>query len=58
MATSIPESNFIKSVLASVKMNRIGKPEEVANTALFLASDPIGITSQGSVIGVDGANGS
>ncbi|MBM2816556.1 MAG: short-chain dehydrogenase/reductase [Ignavibacteria bacterium] len=53
MATSIPEAIY-KERLASVKMNRIGKPDEVANTALFLASDMSEYVT-GQVIGVDGA---
>lgn len=39
--------------LTSIKMNRIGKPEEVANTVLFLASD-LSTYVTGQVIGVDG----
>ncbi|MHA6481261.1 SDR family NAD(P)-dependent oxidoreductase [Paenibacillus sp. strain BS8-2] len=39
--------------LSEIKMNRIGKPEEVANTILFLASDLSSYVT-GQVIGVDG----
>lgn len=39
--------------LDSIKMNRTGKPEEVANTLLFLASD-LSTYVTGQVIGVDG----
>ncbi|MFC6334888.1 SDR family NAD(P)-dependent oxidoreductase [Paenibacillus septentrionalis] len=39
--------------LTEIKMNRIGKPEEVANVILFLASDLSSYVT-GQVIGVDG----
>lgn len=39
--------------LSEIKMGRIGKPEEVANTILFLASDLASYVT-GQVIGVDG----
>jgi len=39
--------------LASIKMKRVGSPEDVANTALFLASD-LSAYVTGQVIGVDG----
>ena len=39
--------------LSEIKMGRIGKPEEVANTVLFLASDLSSYVT-GQVIGVDG----
>lgn len=39
--------------LKEIKMNRIGKPEEVANTILFLISDLSSYVT-GQVIGVDG----
>jgi 3-oxoacyl-[acyl-carrier protein] reductase len=40
-------------LLASVRMGRIGKPQDVANCALFLASD-LSSYITGQVIGVDG----
>lgn len=52
MARSIGPAKFDERV-ASVKMNRIGTPEEVANVALFLASDMASYVT-GQVIGVDG----
>jgi len=39
--------------LSEIKMGRIGKPEEVANTILFLASEQSSYVT-GQVIGVDG----
>jgi 3-oxoacyl-[acyl-carrier protein] reductase len=39
--------------LASIKMKRVGSPEDIANTALFLASD-LSAYITGQVIGVDG----
>ena len=42
-----------KQILLSIKMNRIGKPIDVANVALFLSSDLSSYVT-GQVIGVDG----
>ncbi|RRJ62282.1 SDR family oxidoreductase [Paenibacillus oralis] len=42
-----------KQRLSGIKMNRMGRPEEVANTILFLASD-LSTYVTGQVIGVDG----
>ena len=39
--------------IESIKMNRIGKPEDIANTALYLASD-LSTYVTGQIIGVDG----
>jgi 3-oxoacyl-[acyl-carrier protein] reductase len=39
--------------IASIAMGRIGKPEDVANTVLFLASEYASYVT-GQVIGVDG----
>jgi 3-oxoacyl-[acyl-carrier protein] reductase len=39
--------------IASIKMGRIGTPEDIANTALYLASD-LSTYVTGQVIGVDG----
>ncbi|ARM31363.1 SDR family NAD(P)-dependent oxidoreductase [Prosthecochloris sp. HL-130-GSB] len=52
MARSIPEEKF-RERLDSIKMGRIGQPEEVANVALFLASDLSSYVT-GQIIGVDG----
>ena len=52
MARSIPSSVFDERI-DSIKMGRIGSPEEVANVALFLASDLSSYVT-GQVIGVDG----
>lgn len=52
MARSISEEKFGER-LDSIKMNRIGTPEEVANVALFLASD-LSTYVTGQTIGVDG----
>jgi 3-oxoacyl-[acyl-carrier protein] reductase len=52
MARSLTPEKFAERV-ASVKMGRIGTPEEVANVALFLASDMATYVT-GQVIGVDG----
>jgi 3-oxoacyl-[acyl-carrier protein] reductase len=52
MARSIPEKMF-QERLDSIKMKRIGYPEEVANCALFLAS-ALSSYVTGQIIGVDG----
>lgn len=52
MARSISPEKFAERV-ASIKMGRIGTPAEVANVALFLASDMASYVT-GQVIGVDG----
>lgn len=52
MTTQIPFEKF-QERLGSIKMGRIGRPEEVANSILFLASD-LSSYITGQVIGVDG----
>ena len=52
MTAQIPLEKF-KERLASIKMGRIGQPEEVANAILFLASD-LSSYITGQIIGVDG----
>ena len=52
MARSLPPAKFDERV-ASIAMGRIGTPDEVANVALFLASD-LSRYVTGQVIGVDG----
>ena len=52
MARSIGPEKFAERI-ASIKMGRIGTPAEVANVALFLASDMASYVT-GQVIGVDG----
>jgi 3-oxoacyl-[acyl-carrier protein] reductase len=52
MARSIPKEKF-QERLQSIAMRRIGTPEEVANVALFLASDLSSYVT-GQILGVDG----
>jgi 3-oxoacyl-[acyl-carrier protein] reductase len=52
MIKSIPEDKR-KSLEAHIAMGRVGSPEDVANTILFLASDLSSYVT-GQVIGVDG----
>lgn len=52
MSRSIPDDIFEQRV-ESVKMKRIGTPDDIANTALYLASD-LSQYVTGQVIGVDG----
>ena len=47
------DSKFYEKNLASIGMRRLGKPTDVANVALFLASD-LSEYVTGQVIGVDG----
>jgi|BarGraNGADG00312_2_1021985.scaffolds.fasta_scaffold16416_3 3-oxoacyl-[acyl-carrier protein] reductase len=53
MTRSIPRAAF-EERLASIGMGRIGRPEDVATVALFLASDAASYVT-GQVIGVDGS---
>lgn len=52
MAAAITPEKY-QERLASIKMGRAGSPQEVANVALFLASDLSGYVT-GQVLGVDG----
>lgn len=52
MTKQLSEEKF-EERLSDIKMGRIGKPEEVANVILFLASDLSSYVT-GQVIGVDG----
>lgn len=47
------DQKFYEKNLASIGMRRLGKPEDVAKVALFLASDLSGYVT-GQIIGVDG----
>ena len=52
MVKNIPHKQY-SEILSSIQMNRIGKPIDVANVALFLSSDLSSYVT-GQVIGVDG----
>lgn len=52
MTRSLPKDKF-EERMTSIKMGRIGKPEDIAKTALYLASD-LSEYVTGQVIGVDG----
>jgi 3-oxoacyl-[acyl-carrier protein] reductase len=52
MTSTLPDDKYIER-LKSIKMGRVGRPLEVANTILFLASD-LSTYVTGQVIGVDG----
>ena len=47
------DTNKYEERVSSIKMGKVGKPEDVANVALFLASDLSSYVT-GQVIGVDG----
>jgi 3-oxoacyl-[acyl-carrier protein] reductase len=51
--TSHYQNERLEKVIENIKMKRMGKPEEVANAMLFLASDLSSYVT-GQVIGVDG----
>ena len=53
MTDALPEKRHAER-LASIKMGRIGEPEDVANAILFFASD-LSAYVTGQVLGVDGA---
>jgi 3-oxoacyl-[acyl-carrier protein] reductase len=53
MTRRLPEAIY-QARLDSIGMGRVGQPSEVANVALFLASD-LSVYVSGQVIGVDGA---
>ena len=52
MIASLPEEKYQERA-ASIAMGRIGSPEDVADTALYLASD-LSRYVTGQIIGVDG----
>jgi 3-oxoacyl-[acyl-carrier protein] reductase len=52
MVKALPEDKY-KERVGSIKMNRIGTPQDVANCALFLASD-LSEYVTGQIVGVDG----
>lgn len=54
--TVVLNEDLKKSMVDSVPLKRPGKPEDIANTALFLASD-LSSYLTGQVIGVDGGMG-
>ena len=52
MVKALPEKKYAER-LSSIKMKRIGQPEDVANAVLFFASD-VSAYITGQVLGVDG----
>jgi len=48
------DKQYIKEHIANIGMNRLGKPNEVANMCLFLASD-LSEYVTGQILGVDGS---
>ena len=54
--TAVLKEDYVKPMLDKVPMKRGGKPEDIANVALFLASDMSSYVT-GQVIGVDGGMG-
>jgi len=52
MTRSIPEDKFNER-MASIKMRRIGNPQDIANTVLYFASD-LSTYVTGQIVGVDG----
>ena len=54
--TAVLKEDYVKAMLDTVPMKRGGKPEDIANVALFLASNMSSYVT-GQVIGVDGGMG-
>lgn len=54
--TAVLKEDLKKSMIDAVPLKRAGKPEDIANAALFLASD-LSAYITGQVIGVDGGLG-
>ena len=54
--TAVLNEELKKSMVDSVPLKRPGKPEDIANAALFLASD-LSSYITGQVLGVDGGMG-
>jgi 3-oxoacyl-[acyl-carrier protein] reductase len=52
MTRAVPKAKY-DSILASIKMGRIGQPEDIAKAALFFASDYSSYVT-GQILGVDG----
>ena len=52
MKESTPDE-FLKDTLSRISLNRVGNPNEIANVALFLASD-LSSYITGQTIRVDG----
>jgi 3-oxoacyl-[acyl-carrier protein] reductase len=52
MTASIPQE-FQEKIIASIPVRRAGKPEDVANAYLYLASEEASFVN-GSVLHVDG----
>jgi len=53
MVQAIPKDVLEKSILPQVPVNRLGEPEEIARTVVFLASDDAGFIT-GSTLSVNG----
>ena len=54
--TAVLSEDLKKAMLDTIPLKRAGQPEDIANTALFLASD-LSTYISGQVIGVDGGMG-
>ena len=53
MVQAIPKDVLEKSILPQIPVNRLGEPEEIARTVVFLASDDAGFIT-GSTLSVNG----
>jgi acetoacetyl-CoA reductase len=53
MVQAVPQAVLEKSILPQIPVNRLGEPEEIARTVLFLAADEAGFVT-GSTLTVNG----
>ena len=53
MVQAVPKDVLEKSILPLIPINRLGEPEEIARTVLFLAADEAGAIT-GSTLSVNG----
>jgi acetoacetyl-CoA reductase len=53
MVQAISKDVLEKSILPQIPVNRLGEPEEIARTVVFLASDDAGFIT-GSTLSING----
>jgi acetoacetyl-CoA reductase len=53
MVKAVPKEVLDKNILPQIPVNRLGEPEEIARTVIFLAADEAGFIT-GSTLTVNG----